>query len=181
MVWFCVSDSDRCRTRKGAIVGDRERTDGARNRDGDERRQFVRFALSVVTRARVVTRREGDACRSSVDTKGGHRRDRPTSDRIVVPCYHSSSFPGDDAGRARTRHPRSTYRVHLRVFLLPRVDIILGDGRHRARGRALPSPRVARWRNRAPFRGPFSCPSERLTKTFATERRIWHLDRVFFS
>jgi hypothetical protein len=41
---------DRCRTRKGAIVGDRERTDGARNRDGDERRQFVRFALSVVTR-----------------------------------------------------------------------------------------------------------------------------------
>lgn len=163
--------------------GDRRRSRAHRRRaeQGRGREASVRAFRALRRDARVVTRREGDACRSSVDTKGGHRRDRPTSDRIVVPCYHSSSFPGRRRGTSATRHPRSTYRVHLRVFLLPSVDIILGDGRHRARGRALPSPRVARWRNRAPFRGPFSCPSERLTKTFATVRRIWHLDRVFFS
>jgi len=80
--------------------GDRRRSRAHRRRaeQGRGREASVRAFRALRRDARVVTRREGDACRSSVDTEEGHRRDRPTSDRIVVPCYHSSSFPGRRRG-----------------------------------------------------------------------------------
>lgn len=146
--------------RKASATGDRHGGDGERNGAS------VRAVRArAVTRARRRGRGGGDA-RVPRAIPRGDRRDRPSSERIVVPCHREHSCRGDASGQARIRHRQSTYRVHLRVFLLPGVDIVLRDGRHSARGLALPSPRVARWRIAHPFARNVSCPSPNLLTDF---------------